>query len=607
MLRMLGPVEFSFHPTMPRPTRSLHPAATLAAIAAALLSLVLCNVHAQNPPPDATATGFTAPSPAPLVVNITSADVATSIAVQACAGLMNRAGSATPAYVLMREVDAEWLADVEHIPNPTLTPVSAFLATCLGLNSPASSPPPAAGYILYNLTAQQAVVPLLLTVAGMLDAVPLEAGQVPSGAQLVYNAEQELGPLSLLEATQLIWRRHGNASTALAFNNPGFQTPRGTNPAKPALTGRPSLELMDFLVKARLFTFYLPNACIPLTPEHAFMEDMVRSSPWPRPVTVYGYDDTWPIAGDLFEAETDCVREHFLGQVASSFARNIAYFSRPPPIDTPMVQVPPPPATPYNASRTYVTFIVGDGDSVSKMTTDRKAWMEQRVQACGAGGCFPLVWSMSPHLRYLAPNLLRWYFNGSYETGSDYFVLPPSGHLYAYPGQLEPADKTRYVAETEHDAYLLNTTGSVDWEFFGTWEHAVRTYFPLYGQRGVVNGFFPVNVPFLFPIAPGVFKDDAPFIVFNETTVLFQPYEWRGASGQGNPFNRKYVLSVPEMAQELNTLPGGSVRAIYTTSDGGFNLTDLFDLAPMLQEHVQLVEHQQLVRMALQSGKGLRL
>ena len=59
------------------------------------------------------------------------------------------------------------------------------------------------------------------------------------------------------------------------------------------------------------------------------MERIATENPWPRPLVVYGYDDTIAVAGDLFEAETDCVREHNMGQVASNGARNLV--SRSPP------------------------------------------------------------------------------------------------------------------------------------------------------------------------------------------------------------------------------------------------------------------------------------
>ncbi len=58
------------------------------------------------------------------------------------------------------------------------------------------------------------------------------------------------------------------------------------------------------------------------------MEQIVTNNPWPRPIAVYGYDDTFPVAGDLFEAETTCVKEHNMGQVASTGVNNLSFFSR---------------------------------------------------------------------------------------------------------------------------------------------------------------------------------------------------------------------------------------------------------------------------------------
>ena len=64
--------------------------------------------------------------------------------------------------------------------------------------------------------------------------------------------------------------------------------------------------------------------------------------------------------------------------------------------------------------------------------------MNERVQHCQEfenKKCdFPLSWSISPHLLYLAPDWLHWYYAQANVTGQDVFVLPPSGHLYAYPG-----------------------------------------------------------------------------------------------------------------------------------------------------------------------------
>ena len=93
----------------------------------------------------------------------------------------------------------------------------------------------------------------------------------------------------------------------------------------------------------------------------------------------------------------------------------------------------------YDPEITYMNFIVGDGDNIAFMKGSRRGWMLDRIQECeenGPGCNYPLSWSVSPHLLYLAPDWLHWYYQLANQTGHDVFVLPPSGHLYAYPGKL---------------------------------------------------------------------------------------------------------------------------------------------------------------------------
>ena len=65
------------------------------------------------------------------------------------------------------------------------------------------------------------------------------------------------------------------------------------------------------------------NGCVKETEEHKLLERMLadksnNSANWPRPIVVYGYDDSHPLfGGDVFEAETTCSNEHNMGQVAS--------------------------------------------------------------------------------------------------------------------------------------------------------------------------------------------------------------------------------------------------------------------------------------------------
>ena len=56
---------------------------------------------------------------------------------------------------------------------------------------------------------------------------------------------------------------------------------------------------------------------------------MAKEGPWPKPIRVYGYDNTIPVAGDLFEAETDCNREHNMGQVYGTYVISYYHYDLP--------------------------------------------------------------------------------------------------------------------------------------------------------------------------------------------------------------------------------------------------------------------------------------
>jgi len=181
-------------------------------------------------------------------------------------------------------------------------------------------------------------------------------------------------------------------------------------------------------------------------------------------------------------------------------------------------------------------------------------------------------------------------------------VLPPSGHLYAYPSQM-PADmQARFVKKTEEDARLLSTNSAVAWEFAGTWENAIEHYFPRYDAKGIVQSLFAVNVPFMLPVLPFLDGEFFKLLGNNSRAILFRPREWRGTDGaNAPPFSGREYLTPEEMAQEINAYPGGTVTQIYVTSDGGANLQTLYSLVPLLSEHIELVDHQALAQMAYAS------
>jgi hypothetical protein len=440
--------------------------------------------------------------------------------------------------------------------------------------------------------------------AGVLDAVPLPADHaLAESSELVFDALETFSGFKALEATQYVYENHVDSTTTVAMENPGYEQP-GEDPFIVKLTGKPQTGLIDFIVKERLFAFFLWFACADLTKEHALMEKMIGSNPWPKPITVYGYNNAFRVfGGDIFEAETACTTQKNMGQVATGGTSNMAYWSSKERLTKPLLQNPGTVSEPYDSSKTYISFIAGDGDNVNFVKGSRRDWMLHRLESCKADKalCFPLVWSLSPHLIELSPDIARWYFERSYETGTDYFSLPPSGHLYAYPGEMSAEDQEKFVSLTERDCELYNTSGVVEWEWMGTWLSAVKHYMPRYSKRGVARAFFTVNVP--YPVPVGVWLPGEFFKVVgeNENVVIFKPREWRGRSKDS--IGKEMYLNAEHMAAEINGYRKGTVTAIYMTSDGGLNLDLLFDMVKQLDEHVVIVNQDEVAEKAIQSRK----
>eukprot|EP00013_Stygamoeba_regulata_P004035 CAMPEP_0177641364 /NCGR_PEP_ID=MMETSP0447-20121125/7026_1 /TAXON_ID=0 /ORGANISM="Stygamoeba regulata, Strain BSH-02190019" /LENGTH=617 /DNA_ID=CAMNT_0019143475 /DNA_START=168 /DNA_END=2021 /DNA_ORIENTATION=+ len=610
------------------------PRATSAPVLSVLLAMsalcVVC-VCAGGPPQSVVAVDCRASTSSS---SAGGCDSPTALAVQACAGLMNRTPNNTLAraiggacYVLNDDADSDWLDNLEIVPIKTLRPKD-FLSACL------SNGQVVKGYIKYNYTAQQKILPNLLTLAAVLDAVPLEealvraltppGGGAAAGPQqpqhpqqpqqppppLIFDAVEKFDGWSAHDVTAYMLATHAHACTTLAMMNPGYDTTHAARAWEPPFTLAPNLALGDYVVKARLFAFYMVNACIVGTKEHALMKQIAADKTWSRPVRVFGYNDAWFVAGGfLFEAQTTCVPGHNLGAVASAGTSNLSFFSLAPPPAAPLAPNPDP-HVPFNASRTYVALIVGDGDNLEYLQHTRMQWMRDRVGRCAADAatCFPLVWSISGHPLYVAPPWLQWYYAQARATGRDYFTLPPMGYVMSYPSMF-PADvQAAAVAALEEQARMLAVDTTVSWEWFYDWARGFSHYYPRYGAAGLVRGVFAVNVPFMLPVLE--FGRESYKVLHGAAhpVVMFRPREWRGSNSTGAPpLSKANYLTPTEMAAELNTDPRGTVTHIYLTSDGGASLDTLYDMVGALDEHVSIVSTHQLVDLALQrSATGVQ-
>ena len=565
-----------------------------------------CSEHdTPRPSPTSVCTKYRAsgprPSPAPTPFTVVQVDPNASapfqLALQACVGLQNRKAPGS-VFVEADPHDAKWLDELKLTPAATVS-ASEFLSSC-GAAFPAC--------VRYDYKGQQALLPNILTVAAALGAVPVDGSLNLSCGSVAFDAVQELKDKNTPAlATRYVFDKYVEQTTGLAMLNPGYDQ-HPNDPANPAITRDMNPALVDFVFSQRLFVVYLVNGCRKGSPERDLLNSVVNAGHWPTPLGVYGYNDTWNLGGgDLYEAETLCLDSHNMGAIASE-AGNLSFFStRTPPIaNADVVTQNALEPISYDPGKTYVAFVVGDGDNIQYMMTTRHDWFRQRLTECKSDGaaCPPLTWTISPHLPRLAPDLLGWYYDQSHVTGKDYFVLPPSGHLYAYPSSLAEADQDRFVTATEEDACILGVTGTVHWDWVGTWHDAEDHFLPKYARAGgAIRGVFPVNVPYLFPTFPW-WPDDRFFEVLpgadGGQLALFRPREWRGVNKDTDP----QFLSPQAMADEIAAYPKGTVTWVYMTSDGGLNLENSFlAVAKILPPHVQLVSTDTAAKLALAAGQ----
>ena len=527
---------------------------------------------------------------------------------QICLGLLNR-HPATPKdsvtqyfsdlKVTYSTYGDEWLSRVAPNGYNNIT-LDEFTSQCFSSDV-------VAGYIKYDYETQKHLVPNLVTLAAVKDSILMEDDDdeaVAYGLELVFDATVEWKDFDAYDATRYMFEHHISDVKGIAKSNPGIDE-QSTDIPKP-LNSYMNAALVDFIVKERLFNFFMQEGCIPGTREHELTKEIAAWEGFETPTAVWGYDNTYSIkAGSKFEAETDCVPT--LGQVASSGFPNLSFYSQSPPIEAGDLVSSPYQDIEYDPTKTYVSFLIGDGDNLRFLVERHLQWFETRKEFCFSdanwtqyniteeNACFPLVWSMSPKLLEFAPQFIKSWYDDVATTGNDSFVLPPSGDLYSYPGAFSDADQDVYKKRMQSHAELMDIGGTVHWEFplFSTWGTAL-SYFEKYAadEEPGITGFHCVNVPYFEPIIEIFGAHDKK--ILNDRVVLFKSEEWRGGDHQ----------SPVDIAKRLNGYEEGSVKSIYITSDGGFTFTDLYEMVGMLDmDRVVIVNQEQLVELALAAEK----
>lgn len=546
----------------------------------------------QKVPPGCGTFDASRPKPAPASITVVHLDAAvspaTQLAVAACAGLHNRKTGGS-VYLDADPHDLGWLSEL-GLAAATSVGAEAFLASCVTA-FPAC--------VRYDYAKQKALLPNVLTAAAALGAVPLDGDACKTPA---FDAVAELADKSPPDATKWVFEKFGKQTTGLAMLNPGYDT-NPSDPKAPALNQEMKPALVDFVFSQKLFVTFLVNGCTKGHPERDVLSGIVNAAPWPKPLGVYGYNNSWNVLGGyVYEAQTTCLDSHDMGAIASE-AGNLSFFSTRAPAITEagaVVQNPAEAVT-FDPQKTYVAFVVGDGDNIQYMLTTRRDWFQRRVASCEGSPCAPLSWSVSPHLTHLAPDVLGWYYAKSHQTKRDWFVLPPSGHLYAYPSSMAAGAQDSFVEATDRDACVLGLTGVVHWDQVGTWHEAEDHFLPKYLKHNAIRGVFPVNVPFAFPVFTW-WPEEQFFEVLKDAdggrVALFKPREWRGIDSESDPFR----LTPERMAAEIAAYPRGTVTWVYMTSDGGLTLENSFlALGKLLPPHVQLVSTDAAANLAIAS------
>ena len=95
------------------------------------------------------------------------------------------------------------------------------------------------------------------------------------------------------------------------------------------------------------------------------------------------------------------------------------------------------------------------------------------------------------------------------------------------------------------------------------------------------------------------------FKMLNGSLVVFAPNEWRGTSGQDQPWLHPQLLSARQQSDKIAAYRPGAASALYVTSDGGASLQDVEDLLALLPEYVQVVDADGLTAAALHSDTAL--
>lgn len=299
---------------------------------------------------------------------------AEQLSVHACAGLYNRRLGGSVMVLTDEDVpqanldgalvqDERWLEALDLSPSATLD-AATFLAECVAEFG---------GCVRYSYADQHEILPSILTVAAA-EGVPMLADEsVMRCEDPVVDATAVFAERTTqLAATRYVYENYLDRTTGLAMLNPGYDR-FAPDLAAPDLLEDMPLALIDFVFSRRLFVVFLINGCVVGNAERTLLSQIVNQSEWPKPVGVWGYNDSWLTGGYLYEAQTRCLESANMGAIPTR-TTNLSFFStrRPPIVDADELARNPSQVIPYDPDKTYVAFVIGDGDNVRYIMSTRR-------------------------------------------------------------------------------------------------------------------------------------------------------------------------------------------------------------------------------------------
>lgn len=463
-------------------------------------------------------------------------------------------------------------------------------ANCAGLR---------ARWLATIMAAQPARRAVRLSVDELLEQVVV-GGLVTGGALFRSDEAHALGPVltacgvySLLPATSLARLPRGLAAR---FDGRG----RWADATAAALyVGRSLLPLTNrstLALQAPTNLPFLADAIVAWRLPVLWMDDMCRE-PSQRAALRYvvegsGHFDGAPVVQYVGwfnnthrpnrELVCQCTARRRLVTIASDWAENLSFLSRLPPVHA-LAQPADAVVEPaYDGGRTYVALIMSDGDNLAQDWTNLRPNLERRI---GLRSKVPVSWTLSNRWATFGGPVLRWFYQAAASSGGyDSFLMGPSGYGYVFPGAIADSGARReFASRTAAAAASLGMEAYVHWdEDFGL---DARARARAVAAIRLYNG---TAVRGAFALATNPLPD-----VVGDVTVVNRP---------ALPWG---FTNASEAAAVLNALPRGTLSYAYQNMKADPASVDA--LAALLQPHVRLLGHRELLRLARLKREAARL